>query len=387
MSELKRIFQRIASNADDFIDELRDRFTEHTGGYGPVQLVTYRGLGNKEEIYLKGRVLLDRNVKPAGETDSVWRNLMAMYKRFNTREIPNVRVRARFAGQEQTVRTNAEGYFEVRFALQLQLPDWRDWYEVELELLDQVAEGQETVRATGHVQVAHAESVFGVISDLDDTVLETGATNLLKMARLTFLNNARTRLPFAGVAAFYRALQRGPQGKGFHPIYYVSSSPWNLYDLLVEFCQVHGIPDGPLMLRDIGIDQEMTGGHHTHKLAQIEHIMRYTDPLPYILIGDSGQQDPEIYERVVEEYPGRVKAIYIRDVSEDARDSEVFRIAQRVRDQGVEFVFVRDTLDAAHHALQHGYLYAGALEDIGLDAKLDKEAPSDLEQIMGLEGK
>ena len=371
MSELKRLFQRLTSNADDFIDELRDRFTEQTGGYGPARLVPYRGLGNQKEIYLKGRVLVDRHLKPADASDTVWQNLLAMYKRFNTREIPHVRVRAR--------------YFEVRFVPQLRLPVWRDWYEIELELLDQVSEGQDEVRATGQVQIAHAESAFGIISDLDDTVLQTGATNLLRMARLTFLNNARTRLPFAGVAAFYRALQKGPQGKGFHPIYYVSSSPWNLYDLLIEFCQVHGVPDGPLMLRDMGIEKAGMGDHHTHKLTQVERIMRYTDPLPYLLIGDSGQQDPEIYETIVNQYPGRVQAIYIRDVSEDARDSEVHRLAQRVREQGVDFLLVRDTLDAAYHALQRGYLYAGALEDIGLDAKQDKEAPSDLEQMMGLE--
>lgn len=401
--ELKTIITRLASNADDFFDEVRDRFTERTGGLPPVLIMPYRGVGNEREVFLKGRVLVDRRLELATDRDTVWRNLLAMYKRFNSREVPNVRVQARFGQQQQIVTTDAEGYFEARFSLEDHLPPWRVWYPMELELLDEVSPGQGAVRATGEVQVAHIESKFGIISDLDDTVLVTGATNVLKMARLTFLNNARTRLPFAGVAAFYRALQRGADG-ATHPLYYVSSSPWNLYDLLLDFCRVHGVPEGPLLLRDYGIDapedsvrhdasaeqveehlnaERRAGGHLDHKLAQIKLVMSMTDPLPFILIGDSGQKDPEIYEEVVRRYPGRVLAVYIRDVTNAARDQEVYATAQRVREQGVDMLLVQDTVDAAHHAYQQGFLHAESLEDIGLDAKLDKEAPSDLEQMLG----
>ncbi|MGB3619357.1 MAG: phosphatase domain-containing protein [Catalinimonas sp.] len=400
--DIKNILSRLASNADDFFDEVRERITEHNGGYRPVYIQPYRGVGSDRELFLKGRVLVDRQVETADDRDTVWNNLVSMYKRFNSREVPNVRVQARFGTYQQVVTTDAEGYFEVRFHLDEPLPPWRMWYPVALKLLDEVSSGQGTVQATGEVQVAHVESKFGVISDMDDTVLVTGATNLLKMARLTFLNNARTRLPFAGVAAFYRALQKGDDA-ATHPLYYVSSSPWNLYDLLLDFCRVHGIPEGPLLLRDYGLDapeksierdasaeqvaehqrdERRAGGHLDHKLAQIKLVMSTTDPLPFLLIGDSGQKDPEIYEEVVRRYPGRVKAIYIRDVSSAARDKEVHEIAGRVRAQGVDMLLVKDTVDAAHHAFERGFIRAEALEDIGLDAKIDQEAPSDLEQIL-----
>jgi phosphatidate phosphatase APP1 len=81
-------------------------------------------------------------------------------------------------------------------------------------------------------------------------VLQSSVTNFLKMARMVLLGNAHTRLPFEGVAAFYRALQRGASGGEFNPIFYVSNSPWNLYDLLEDFMDVHGVPAGPLFLRD-----------------------------------------------------------------------------------------------------------------------------------------
>ena len=75
-------------------------------------------------------------------------------------------------------------------------------------------------------------------------MVRSSATNALKMAWIVLLNNAHTRLPFAGVNVFYEALQRGAEGRDLNPIFYVSSSPWNIYDLLEDFLDVHGVPAG-----------------------------------------------------------------------------------------------------------------------------------------------
>ena len=89
------------------------------------------------------------------------------------------------------------------------------------------------------------------ISDLDDTVIQSRVTSFLQAVRTVMLGNARTRLPFPGVAAFYRALERGGDGGDEqNPIFYVSSSPWNIHDLIAEFLDVQGIPTGPIRLRD-----------------------------------------------------------------------------------------------------------------------------------------
>ena len=323
MASWKKSFTHLASDADDYFDKLVYRFRQRVGAIKPVQIVPYRGFGNGQELYLKGRVLEDKGLKPPEDNDTVWENILAMYKRFESDEIPNVRVRAHFQGIEQVITTDEEGYFTVRLPLSEPLSPGRAWHEVELELLDEVVPGQGAVTATGQVLVPPFHSHFGVISDVDDTVLKSDATNLFKAARLAFLNNARTRLPFPGVAAFYRALQSGPDSSLFNPIFYVSSSAWNLYDLLADFCNVHGIPKGPFMLRDLGIDKEnfLRASHLNHKLAQIEHIMGTYPELPFILIGDSGQHDPEIYHQVINDFPGRVKTIYIREVTDEPTTS------------------------------------------------------------------
>jgi phosphatidate phosphatase APP1 len=96
---------------------------------------------------------------------------------------------------------------------------------------------------------------FGVISDIDDTVIRTDATRLLRMLKRTLLENARTRLPFEGVAEFYSGLHARRTVRALNPVFYVSSSPWNLYAVLTDFLEHQGIPLGPLMLRDWGISE------------------------------------------------------------------------------------------------------------------------------------
>ncbi len=106
-----------------------------------------------------------------------------------------------------------------------------------------------------------------MISDLDDTVIQTDVTRVIRMVRNTLLGNARTRHPFPGVAALYRALHSSA-GAPANPLFYVSSSPWNLYDMLDDFFRLRSIPEGPIFLRDWGLsskDRSSSG----YKLAVI----------------------------------------------------------------------------------------------------------------------
>jgi phosphatidate phosphatase APP1 len=199
---------------------------------------------------------------------------------------------------------------------------------------------------------------FGVVSDLDDTVLRSSVTDLVAMARLTLLSNAHTRLPFEGVAALYRALRLGPDGRDSNPIFYVSSSPWNLYDLLEDFLDLQGIPAGPLLLKDWS--PTTLRDHEKHKLGVIRMLLATYPDLPFVLVGDSGERDPEIYRQIVREHPGRIWTIYIRDVSGARRDAAVREIAGEVRELGVEMLLVSDSNEAADHAAGRGLIAAGS---------------------------
>jgi phosphatidate phosphatase APP1 len=236
------------------------------------------------------------------------------------------------------------------------------WHPVRLRLLHDLLGRETVVQAEGKVYFPAQNADYGIISDIDDTILTTGAMRMWEMLKVTFTKNAHTRIPFAGVSEFYDALRKGRDQIISNPIFYVSSSPWNIYDFLMEFLDAHKIPKGSLMLRDMGLsrDQLIAGSHHDHKLKQIHHILEVFGNLDFILIGDSGQKDPQIYLEVVKTHPERILAVYIRDVS----GADLSDLIAEFLIQGVELILVNDTTAAAAHALSKGWILPSDTEKI-----------------------
>jgi phosphatidate phosphatase APP1 len=387
MANWKKVIAQTVSNVEDQFDLLKYQLRERLGNRNPIIILPYRGYGRADQLYLKGRVLEERDIAAAGDNDTIWDNLVNMYKRFKSNEIPHARLLVRFQGVEQLVETDQEGYFEVYVQPPEPLLAGSQWVTIELELLHPLREGYPPVSAEGQILVPPPNAKFGVISDIDDTVVKTDATNLLRMARTVFLGNARTRLPFPGVAAFYRALTGGAKGNGANPLFFVSSSPWNLYDLFEQFFQIENIPQGHvLFLRDWGISENefLPIRHDTFKLRKIRQIMDFYPHLPFILIGDSGQEDPEIYYEIVKDYPRRIPAVYIRNVSQDlARAAAVEALAQEILAAGSTLILADNTLPMAEHALEKGWIAPEAVEEIRLEKELDEAPPGLLEKLLG----
>jgi phosphatidate phosphatase APP1 len=231
---------------------------------------------------------------------------------------------------------------------------------------------QNVIRAEMMIPPVDAE--YGIISDIDDTIIRTGATNLLAMGRTVLFSNARTRLPFAGVSAFYRSLQLGRNGKRNNPFFYVSSSPWNLYDLLIDFMDHNEIPQGPLLLRDFGLQSEsfMSGDHLGHKLKEIKRILDSYPNLNFVLVGDSGEHDPVIYLEVVKQFPGRILSIYIRDVKAGEKKKIAEQVALELKALGIEMILTEHSVDAAEHAAAGGLIFTETIPEIVQDKKEDK---------------
>jgi phosphatidate phosphatase APP1 len=264
------------------------------------------------------------------------------------------------------------------------------WHAIELELLDPLPNDQRgPVMASGAVLVPPPTARFGVISDIDDTVLKSDATHALRMARNVFLGNAHTRMPFPGVAALFRALYRGASGAEMNPVFFLSSSPWNLYDLFIQFFRLQEIPGDPvLFLRDWGITHEeiLPLNHRRHKTGVIRRMLDFYPDLPFILVGDSGQADPEVYTEMVAAYPDRILAVYIRNVVRDlVRPDAVRELATQVVNAGSTLVLADDSLAIARHAVEIGLIDAAALPSIGEEKRKDEAPPTPLEKILGEE--
>ena len=382
MSDWRRELLSMALEVGSRVRDVAGRMARELGT-DPYEIVPYRGHGTRDRLYVHGRVLQSQGVSPATATDSTWRNLLNTIRRLESDPLPRALVRARVGGVDHDLVADDEGFFGEWIPTGAAPAAESLWQPVDLQLLGPLPPDHAPVHATELVMVPPVEAAYGVISDLDDTVIQSHITSFLRAARTMLLDNARTRLPFPGVAAFYQALHNG-NSISPNPIWYVSSSPWNLHDVLSEFLELQGIPMGPLLLRDWDLNRAMTASdrHLTHKGALIREIIKLHPTLPFILIGDSGQHDPEIYKAIVEEFPDRILAVYIRNVLKaPERIAAIQALAEEVRAARSSLILADDTLAAARHAAEHGWITKESLAGIGEEkradeGKTDEKAPA-----------
>lgn len=375
----------IIHEVETFFDRLKLGYKWKFDRWKHLRIVMYRGYGNEERVFVRGRVLDDKHVKIVDEPQNVWQNIANTWRRIETDEIPGAAVALSIGDRRIELETDVDGFFETEIKLSGRPEGEGPWHTLRAELLSPSAD--EAVVEEGHVLIPFDDAEFVIVSDIDDTVVVTGATDALRMARTVMLNNATTRIPFPGVSAFYTALERGPDRKGHNPTFYVSSSPWNLYDMFEAFKRVHDIPLGPLFLKDYGFgdDKFFKKGHQGHKSRHIRNLMETYPDKPFVLIGDSGQEDPEIYRKAVREHPGRVRAVYVRDVTTPERDREVRAIARELDEMGTPMILVQDSVEAGEHAAQAGLIHADAIEDIRASKQEEEHLrePKLLERILG----
>lgn len=170
---------------------------------------------------------------------------------------------------------------------------------------------ESVVRTPAQLDMGHK---LGLISDIDDTIKITkvfcGPRSVL---RNTFL---RTHKPVRGMAELFR--NYAAKGTSFH---YVSKSPPELYDMLLNFLDTHGFPSGALQLCPL-----MSKGRKNFKMKSIEALLKEFPERNFVLVGDSGEKDPEIYAEVLRRHPQRIVKVLIRQVHRRHRvDETIFK--------------------------------------------------------------
>jgi phosphatidate phosphatase APP1 len=307
----------------------------------------YGGHGGAGSVVVRGRVLDDPPPTEAVEGEGVGAAVRRTLSHFVTDELPGVPLRVTVAGATVETVTDTEGYF--RAVLQ---PDparlTSPWTPGTVELAGDYRGLTGPHAASFEVRVPGPEAGFGVISDIDDTILETGVQRVGQMLRHTFTGSALTRTPFRGAAELYRDLA-SPE----NPVFYVSSSPWNLFAFIDAFLRHRGFPLGPVLLRDL----LGTRGGREQKGGRITEVLDLHPGLRFVLIGDSGERDPEVYAEVVRTHPGRVLAVYIREVRLDLEDGRVERVLAGWP-ADVPFVLAADSDEVRDHAARAGLIQA-----------------------------
>ncbi|HEY8377247.1 MAG TPA: phosphatase domain-containing protein [Nannocystis sp.] len=162
---------------------------------------------------------------------------------------------------------------------------------------------------------------ISVISDVDDTVKVSEVRDKRKLLVNTFLREFE---PVPGMADLYRAWQR--QGATFH---YLSASPWQLYDALAAFFSAAGLPPGSTHLKLFRVKDStfmsLFVDPKSYKAPLLRALIGGAPGRRFVLVGDSGELDPEAYADAHREFPDQVAAIYIRDVTGEGRDAPRYR--------------------------------------------------------------
>lgn len=365
--------QTAAARADAGFDSLKRRVLEKYGVDRPGHIAAFRGFADASACEVMGRVLADPPPPLPDSHGTRWKNLREQWARFESDEVPGVTVDVSCNGVAQRTVTDAEGYYRVRIPV-------TPASTRSLWLKGTVSIPGSRLTATHEILAVSDEAEFGIISDIDDTVLDSQVVDWKTSAKLTFLHNVRTRKPLPGVSQLYRSLQQGHRAEPVNPLFYVSSSPWNLYDLLDAFLSINEIPPGPILLRDLGVESEyfIKSAGHGHKLDNVRKLFEHYPLLNWVLVGDSGQADAQIYTTVAQEFPGRVLAIYIRDVDPDREstfDKGVDAVFAKILGGQVPMLRVRDSDAIAHHLRSIGLLPAAEVAAVKADVVRDQAAP------------
>lgn len=305
MNRFERIIVKIAVKAEHWLSKVRGARRQ------PEVIEPYVGYATPEHLVLRGRVHSHLTNPEVRFGQSRLRNVAQMLGRFMTAEVADAKLEA----EGVTTTSDEEGYFELR----LPRNGRTGWVSVSV-----------TLSANGHkadcqALAASARQKQIVISDIDDTVMKTGAYSLTRNLWVSFTGNALTRQIYADSAVLLHELH----AHGERPIYYVSSSPWNLHSFLQNIFSRSAVVHGPMFLRDLGISETklITDGHGNHKGEAIDTILAANPDCTAILMGDTGQEDASIYGDVIDRNPGRIAAVVLREPGPGNDDADARAIA------------------------------------------------------------
>lgn len=261
-------------------------------------VIPFTGYGSTTWIRVLARVVLaepDHTLTKARQKARGWRSFFAL-------SIADPTLEVEIDGTRHTVTGDRGGVVDA--VLQVDLAP--GWHTVHLS-----SEGSDPVEAP--IFVVGDDIDFGIVSDIDDTVMVTALPRPLVAAWNTFVLDEHARTPVPGMAVFLERTARDHPGS---PIIYLSTGAWNVAPTLTRFLSRNLYPAGALLLTDWGPthDRFFRSGRE-HKRNNLERFAEDFPKLRWLLVGDDGQHDAELYRTFEERHPDRVAAVAIRQLS------------------------------------------------------------------------
>lgn len=292
----------IAARVEEFIDRRVEGFLRALGWRERV--ICYTCYGTGESIRVLGRVVL----VPKRARSGLGKATEDLIKRRGFRNFVSaacVRASVTISVGDQVVdaTTDRGGYIDQRVRNHGLQPGWRT--------VDVRSATSRTARADVHVIADDIE--FGLVSDIDDTIISTMLPRPMIAAWNSFIRDESARQSVPGMARMYADLLADHPGS---PVIYISTGAWNTHGFLARFLKRHGYPAGPMLLTDWGPTN--TGWFRSGMAHKTETLLQLTRDLPnisWLLVGDDGQHDPVIYADFAHVAPEKVRAIAIRQLT------------------------------------------------------------------------
>lgn len=269
------------------------------------KVIPFTGYGTDAQLRVLARVVLspEKPRTPLGQVAGDFLDQRG-WRQFFAAPVPQAPVGVTVGSSHLDMTTDSQGYVDVRLTNDGALPE--GWGAVTVTTAT-----SEPVDVP--VLVIGPDVRFGIVSDLDDTVISTSMPRLLLAAYNSFVRTENQRQPVAGMAELYHDLLAEHPGA---PTVYVSTGAWNTFPFLNRFLERHGFPKGPMLLTDWGPTN--TGWFRSgpeHKRRALRELARDFPGIRWLLVGDDGQHDPMLYGEFAELQPDQVHAVAIRQLS------------------------------------------------------------------------
>ncbi len=317
-------------------------------------IILYSGYGHAEQLVVYGHAFLLAPLQRKKYSTFFLKNLLALLRLFIIKPIAGASVQLTSAGTKVHSMTDTDGFLKLEWRSEIPLAF--GWHNASVQLFSH--KQQPIAEAFGSFLVPHSTQ-FGFISDIDDTFLISHSSSFRKRLAVLFTRNPRTRHAFDGVIKHYHLLSKAHTIESEpNPFFYVSSSEWNLYNYISEFITVNGLPKGVLLLSPIKNLVSLFFSRQNKHKSKTDRIIRILKAFPkqkFILLGDSAQQDPVIYASIANNFPGRIHAVYIRDIYR-RKSNSAKAILQKLEKTGVPTCFFAHSAEAIMHSKKIGLI-------------------------------
>lgn len=271
----------------------------------------YQGYGHTGDLVVYGHIFRKEPRLFANGRSSLLSNLLQLIRLFLVRPVPYVALRLRFYDQVLEGKSEYDGFF--RFEWSSELPLTAGWHKVQISCT--AKEG--TAETEGNIWIPHITQ-FAFISDIDDTIMKSYSATVFRRLYELLVHNPERRRVFQEAVNHYKLLSLAHTTAAMpNPMFYVSSSEWNLYDYLLRIFNFNNLPPGIFLLNQVKRwFQLLQSGQtrHSGKLIRISRILQAFPHQKFVLLGDNSQHDPAIYKAIAEKHPEQIHAIYIRNV-------------------------------------------------------------------------